>query len=187
MMISTPNGLNFAVTEPEMALIEELNNKVDIHDALLDTELWASAPGGAASIAAVAVGLGTESALYTWVAALSVFLFVRVGTQFFYSPFLRVVIPQLLGVWFIAIPASLFSAWVLHGRGATGVGVSQVAITLGAHFGVLDLVSILAGPFLRPYGAERTAFLSSVHRQAKACGIDIDWSRTRPAPPESAS
>jgi len=174
-MITTPHGLRVPISEAEAQAIDRMSGKLDVGDALLNVELWASLPNGAASIAAIIVSLATESIGWTMASSVGAFLFFRVVTQFYYSAFVSVAIAQLLGAWFIALPCSLGAAWVLRRHDATALGILQFALVLvGGHWGALEVAALPLLPVLGPSKAERLALFSSLRRQARERGIPFE-------------
>ncbi len=99
-----------------------------------------------------------------------------------YSPVLRVLVSQMLGHWFVALPAAAVVGYRVHE--ATGVWLALLpgALVLANRIGFSEILQIPLLPLarlLRPFGGPNRPFLASLNAQAKAHGLRLDWTKLK--------
>jgi len=184
--IYTPGGLKVRLHEEGLArVLAGAQGELDLSDALVDTELWSNLPGAVSNVAAVTLAVATRSWLSTVVGALAAFIVAHLAQQVFYSHWMKVLFPQSLGGWLIALPASIGAAAYLWWTGPLLPGVIAVVVVLLNWLGVSDILLLILMPVTvtirrvsgRMVGDTELAFISILNRQARQRGLELDWDR----------
>ena len=184
--ILTPGGLKIRFHREGISrVLGERANDFDLPDAFLDAELWANFPAAVSNVAAIAAALATRSWLATVLTAAAAFALAALLQQITYSHSLKVLFPQFLGVWFLALPAAIGTAAYVWRDGSAAAGIAAIVAVLVNCFGISDLLLLPLFPFAvllrrltgRMIGDTELAFMTILDRQAKRLGVRLDWNR----------
>jgi hypothetical protein len=185
-MIHTPGGLKIRLQEEGLVrVLGDAKDEIDLEDAFTDTELWSIFPGAVSNVAAIVLAVTTRSWLWTALGAAMAFAAAHIAQQIFYSHWLKVLFPQFLGGWLIALPTSLGVAIYLWWTGSMVTGVIAVAVVLLNWLGISNMLLFLLLPARivirrltgRLVGDIELAFIAIVNRQARQRRLQLDWNR----------
>ena len=188
MEMYTPGGLKISLhsdrVERVLKPIPRIFRRQITEDSLFDIEMWANLPGAVLSISAIITAMVTQSWILTLIIAVLGFVLSHLYQQFFYSYFLKCLIPQFLGAWFLVLPASLVATYFLYQQGVVVTGIAQLVIVLAEITGIADILLLTIVLPIRlvvrsiaglKVGDIECAFIKILNRRAGKIGIVLDW------------
>jgi hypothetical protein len=186
MPFYTPRGLKIRLDQQALeTMLDESGVLIDLDDAFADIELWARLPGAMGAVNAIVAAASTHSAAWTLAASFAAFTLGYILQQCYYSPFLRIIFPQFLGSWLIAIPTSIICSAYLYWSGNAAVAIVVLAIVLCTSTGIADFLLFLLLPVrvlliqmrvVLPMGDMEQAFISILDLHASKQNAQLDWS-----------
>lgn len=186
MQIYTPGGLTIKLHADRVErVLKPARHLINIEDAFVDIQLWANFPGNMLSILAIITALTTQSWTSVLIVGVLGFVLVDLYQQFFYSRFLKVLFPFVLGAFYVTLPASLITIYILYQEGAIIAGITQFVMVLMDITGIADLILFFSTPIRfsvrclfgkrAKEGAIETAFIKILNHKARQVGVILDW------------
>lgn len=141
-------------------------------------------PGAASSVGALVTALASRSWVATVAVGVVLWCLAYLLQQFWYSRLLKLLFPQFLGAWLIALPAALACTYFLWQLGSFPAGLAALAIVVVNWLGIWDPVLLLIMlPLVvaarrvtgRVLGDTEIAFIGVLTAKANRLGTVLNW------------
>jgi hypothetical protein len=183
-VIYTPHGLKIRLDPGRVErVLAPARDKIDLANAYLDVELWASFPNGLSTVCTILTAVLTHSLGWTLVGFVLSFGVANAFQQFTYSRILNLIFPTFLGAWMVALPVSFAAGAYLCFSGALSAGLAQFAIAVANWLHFSDMMLFVFMPFRLTIrrltgidlGDVEIAFIRILSLQARRVGIQLNW------------